>query len=94
MRVHPVFHVNLLRPANNDPLPEQRQPPPPPVEVDGAEEFEVERIVDEETRIVKGKRVKFYKVRWAGYGTEEDSWLPFYQLNNAPEVVRQWRNNQ
>lgn len=35
MQVIPVFHVWLLEPAIQDPLPEQQQPAPPPVEIDG-----------------------------------------------------------
>ena len=46
IRIHPVFHVSLLRPAATDPVPRQSQPPPPPVEVDRIEEWEVEEIVD------------------------------------------------
>ena len=46
MRIHPVFHVSLLRPAATNPLPGQRHPPPPPVEVDGLEEWHVEDIWD------------------------------------------------
>ncbi|KAG9249467.1 uncharacterized protein F5Z01DRAFT_669115 [Emericellopsis atlantica] len=46
MRIQPVFYTNLLRPATDDPLPGQKHPPPPPVEVDGGEEFEVKEVID------------------------------------------------
>ena len=45
--VHPVFNVNLLEPAAvNPPHAGHIQPPPPPVEVDGETEWEVNAIVD------------------------------------------------
>ena len=49
IRVHPVFHVNLLKSAVNaadPPHPGHIQPPPPPIEVDGEAEWEVAAIVD------------------------------------------------
>jgi transposase InsO family protein len=46
MHVHPVFHVSLLEPAPNDPYPGQRQDPPPPVEIEGEQEWFVDRILD------------------------------------------------
>ena len=47
IRVHPVFHVNLLEPAATDPPHAGHiQPPPPPIEVDGEAEWEVTAIVD------------------------------------------------
>ncbi|KAF9881405.1 hypothetical protein CkaCkLH20_01555 [Colletotrichum karsti] len=46
IRIHPVFHVSLLSPAADDPLPAQRNKPLPPVEVNGLEEWEVEDILD------------------------------------------------
>ena len=46
MQIHLVFYVNLLRPAATNPLPGQRQEPPPPVEVEGVEEWEVQDILD------------------------------------------------
>jgi hypothetical protein len=38
MKIYPVFYVSLLRLAATNPLPGQRQDPPPPVEVEGVEE--------------------------------------------------------
>jgi hypothetical protein len=86
MRIHPVFNVNLLRPAAENPVPGQIQDPPPPVEVEGLEEWEVEEIVDSrwERRGRGGPRLK-YTVKWAGYDelTEE----PAAYLEHAREVV-------
>lgn len=71
IRIHPVFNAYLLHPVSNDALPHQVQIPPPPVEVDGVEEWEVEEIVDSITdRRGRGgqPRVK-YVVKWKGYDT-------------------------
>ena len=46
MKIHPVFHVSLLEPAADDPYPGQTQSPPPPVIVDGDEEWQVDEILD------------------------------------------------
>jgi hypothetical protein len=44
-RLHPVFPVVKLTPAPEDLFPGRQQPmPPPPVVVDGKEEYEVEEI--------------------------------------------------
>ena len=39
MKIHPVFHVSLLKPAAQDLLPGQHIEPPPPVIVDGEEDW-------------------------------------------------------
>ena len=44
--VHPVFHVNLMDPVATDPLEGHRQEPPPPILIDGEEEWLVEEILD------------------------------------------------
>jgi hypothetical protein len=46
MQIHPVFNVNLLCPATDNPAPGQQPPPPPPVEVEGIEQFKVKEVVD------------------------------------------------
>ena len=90
MRIHPVFHVSLLRPTADDPLPGQNQDPPPPVEVDGLEEWLVEDIVDSrwERRGRGGPRLK-YMVKWTGYDqpTEE----PAEYLEHARQIVANFR---
>jgi hypothetical protein len=86
IKIHPVFHVSLLRPDPEDPLPGQKHDPAPPVEVDGLEEWLVEDILDSrwERRGRGGPRLK-YTVKWTGYDdpTEE----PAEYLQHAREVI-------
>lgn len=72
MKIHPVFHTSLLHPsaAFSDSLPGQVQPPPPPIEVDGEPEYTVEDLVDARLHY---RRLQF-RVRWTGYGPEDDTW--------------------
>jgi hypothetical protein len=41
-----VYHVSLLEPAANDPYPGQQPDPPPPVEIDGEDEYFIESMLD------------------------------------------------
>ena len=50
------------------------------------ESYEVERIVDRKIVSKGGKKVTMYKVRWLGYGPDDDQWLANDRLN-CPELV-------
>ena len=65
MRIHPIFHVSLLEHTADDPFPGQRADPPPPVVVDGKEEYHVAEIL--ESRIFGRWRKLQYLVRCVGY---------------------------
>ena len=67
MKVHPVFHVSLLKPYHGDPV-----PPPSPIVVDGEEEYIIDKIIKH--RVLRGKM--HYLVRWKGYDQSSDEWLP------------------
>jgi hypothetical protein len=57
-RVHPVFHVSLLEPYR-----ESGQPPP--IEMEGALEYEVESNLEHQFRGTRNPKA-FYKVAWKG----------------------------
>jgi hypothetical protein len=52
-----------------------------------SEEYKVEKIVGEQRR--KGKL--YYCVRWKGYNAKDDTWQTAWDLRNAPELVKAWR---
>lgn len=83
-KVHPVFHVSLLRPAKPTPSDVQRTPAPPPaVSVDGKTEYAVERILD--SRLYRHKLQ--YHVKWMGYGMDDSTWESEENIQNSPEAV-------
>ena len=52
-KIHPVFHVSLLEPYHENKWEGRVQEPPPPEEIEGELEYEVEEILD--SKIVRGK---------------------------------------
>lgn len=77
LRIHPVFHVSLLKPAPSKP-----SGTPRPVCVESEVEYEVSGI-----RASKWRRGKlWYLVAWKGYGPEEHSWEPAEGVH-APRLV-------
>ncbi|KAK3506499.1 hypothetical protein QTP70_003045 [Hemibagrus guttatus] len=75
-KIHPVFHVSLLKPHYPSVLPytepgEAKEPPLPLIVDDGAA-YLVQDILDSQCR---GGHLE-YLVDWEGYGPEERSWVP------------------
>jgi hypothetical protein len=90
-RVHPVFHVSLLELYYREDG--QIQPPPPPIEMKGALEYEVESILEHRFRGTRNPEA-YYKVAWKGYGIEHNSWEPESNVVNAPEIVADYWKRQ
>lgn len=87
--IHPVFHVDLLRPAANDPFPSQRNDDyqPPPTLVDGQEEYHVERILDYR-QIRRGRGFqRQYLVKWVGYQYPE--WTSAHNMEDT-SALDEW----
>jgi Chromo (CHRromatin Organisation MOdifier) domain len=85
----PSFHASLLKryiPNDPDLFPSRMLPPPGPVITpDGQEEWLIDRILDEWAQD-QGRQ---YLVRWRGWGTEEDRWLPGCELLET-EALDRW----
>ena len=70
MKIHPVVNVSQVKKYHGT---LQR---PPPIEIDGSEEYEVEDILDHR-RAGRGHQ---YLVSWVGYDASENQWLPEREL--------------
>jgi hypothetical protein len=89
MRIHDVFHIDLLILFTETQAYGETHPHPPPELIDGEEEYEVEEILND--RINKRKKTKQYFVRWKGYEALEDSWVDKKDILNAPELIEEYR---
>ena len=71
MKIHNVFHVDLLIPHRQTEAYGETYCQPPPELIDGEEEYEIKEIIDQCTD--KQRRKKQYLVSWVGYPASENS---------------------
>ncbi|KAK3556326.1 hypothetical protein QTP70_007112 [Hemibagrus guttatus] len=76
-RIHPTFHVSLLKPHHPSVFPSSEPgsdvaEPPLPLLLDDGAAYEVKEILDSRRR---GSQLE-YLVDWEGYGPVERSWIP------------------
>jgi hypothetical protein len=92
MKIHPVFHISLLKPyqvSNNEFL---RPIPPPAIVLPNTEqeEYEVENILDKRTLRKKPQ----YLIKWLGYPLHDATWEPLENLGNAREKVKEYEETR
>jgi transposase InsO family protein len=85
-KIHPVFHVSQLDPVFESSIPNRTNRPPPPIEIQGEQEYEVERVLDTRTY----RRQKQYLVHWRGYPEAEATWEPACNLRNSQDLVAEY----
>ena len=85
MKVHPVFHANLLSHVATDPLPGQRQEPRAPVVAENGERsWYVNSILNSKLdRRYSPPLLKYY-MDWEGY---VPTWEPFHVIDNSDQAI-------
>jgi hypothetical protein len=87
LRIHPVFHVSLLKPYNVPAAQQDSNDKRGPIFEDD-KYWEVETLVGK--RVIRG--VTEYLVRWEGYGPEDDTWLRPADI--TPDLIKAYNASQ
>jgi hypothetical protein len=89
MKIHPTFHPSYLYPYEEDKIEGRQEPPLPPIEIEGEEEYEVEKILD--GRLWRNQRQ--YLVKWKGYSDADNTWEPERNLEHAEQIIKRFHAN-
>ena len=86
IKVHPVFHVSLLKEYFEDLVRPEREQVLRlvPELVENHEEYEVETILNK--RKLQSRDIE-YLVKWRGYHVKKATWVPSSDLGNAKKEV-------
>ena len=85
MRIHPVVNVSQIV-KYKEQVKGQKKEEGKPVEVEGVEEWEVEKILNKK----KIRGVEKYLIWWKGFTAEGDTWERRENLKNAEELIEEF----
>ena len=85
MRIHPVVNVSRIV-RYKEQVKGQKKEEGKLVEVEGVEEWEVEKILNKK----KMRGVEKYLIRWKGFTAEGDTWEKRENLKNAEELIEKF----
>jgi len=89
MKIHNVFHVDLLKRYIPGKITDRQVIIPPPIRREGeASSYEIEEIRD----VRKKGRGYEYLIKWRYYGEEDNTWEPKRSLADD-EMLQQWHAN-
>jgi len=88
----PMYHTSHIKPymANdNEKYPSRTLAEPGPIMVDAVEEYTVERIITHQ-KISRGFQ---YRVKFMGWGPEQERWIAGKELEDNEALDLYWENN-
>ena len=90
MKIHPVFHVSLIKLYQPSPEEFGRPTPPAAIVLPGSdqEEYEVDAILDK--KIIRKKTQ--YLIKWVGYPLHDATWEPEEHLTNAKQKLQEFES--
>jgi len=86
MRIHPVINVSWIV-QYKEQVEGQKKEEGKPVEVEGVEEWEVEKILNKK----KIRGIEKYLVQWKGFMAEGDTWKRRENLKNIGELIEEFK---
>ena len=89
MRIHPVVNVSRMV-RYKEQMKGQKKEEGKPIEVEGVEEWEVEKVLNKK----KIRGVEKYLIRWKGFTVEGDTWERKENLKNAEELIEEFEQGE
>ena len=89
MRIHLVVNVSRIV-RYKDQVKGQKKEEGKPVEVEGVEEWEVEKILNKK----KMRGVVKYLIWWKGFMVEGDTWKRRENLKNAEKLIKEFEQGE
>ena len=89
MRIHPVINVSWIV-RYKEQVKGQKKEEEKPVEVEGVEEWEVEKILNKK----KMRGVEKYLIQWKGFTAEGDIWERKENLKNTEELIKEFEQGE
>jgi len=89
MRIHPVVNVSWIV-RYKEQMKGQKKEEGKPIEVEGVEEWEVEKILNKKTM----REVVKYLIQWKGFTAEGDTWERRENLKNAEELIEEFEQEK
>jgi len=89
MRIHPVINVSQIA-RYREQIKGQKKEEGKPVEVEGVEEWEVEKILNKK----KIRGVEKYLVQWKGFTAEGDTWEGKENLKNTEKLIEEFERGE
>jgi Chromo (CHRromatin Organisation MOdifier) domain len=83
-QIHNMFHASLLTPFTETEEHRRNFIEPPPDEIEGEEEWEVEQILRKQ-HYGRGRKLQ-YLIRWKDYAPMHDQWIDRSNMN-ASELI-------